>query len=84
MLQQAHEQRGDRLAVLAIPADLGVADFCAFLGGYLRAVREHGPTYSCALPTRQPWGSFPVLTLEARPSFALTALPAICPAQATL
>jgi hypothetical protein len=32
------EQRGERLAVLAIPADLGVADFCAFLGGYLRAV----------------------------------------------
>ena len=25
--------------MLAIPADLGVADFCAFLGGYLRAVR---------------------------------------------
>ena len=24
--------------MLAIPADLGVADFCAFLGGYLRAV----------------------------------------------
>ena len=35
---QVAEQRGERLAVLAIPADLGVADFCAFLGGYLRAV----------------------------------------------
>ena len=34
------EERGDRLAVLAIPSDMGVADFCQFLGGYLAGVRQ--------------------------------------------
>ena len=43
---QVAEQRGERLAVLAIPADLGVADFCAFLGGYLRAVSARKPECS--------------------------------------
>ena len=37
---QAADQRGDRLAVLAIPGDMGVADFCQFLGGYLVGVRQ--------------------------------------------
>lgn len=39
-LLQVPEERGDRLAVLAIPSDMGVADFCQFLGGYLAGVRQ--------------------------------------------
>jgi hypothetical protein len=34
------EGRCERLCVLALPADVGVADFCAFVGGYLPRVRE--------------------------------------------
>ena len=32
--------RGEQLAVLAIPSDMGVADVCRFLGGYLAGVRQ--------------------------------------------
>lgn len=34
------EGRSERLCVLAIPADMGVSDFCQFLGGYLPHVRH--------------------------------------------
>ncbi|KAK9808671.1 hypothetical protein WJX72_001734 [[Myrmecia] bisecta] len=34
------EDRGERLCVLSLPLDMGVADFCAFVGGYLPKVRE--------------------------------------------
>lgn len=34
------EGRSERLCVLAIPADMGIADFCRFVGGYLPAVRH--------------------------------------------
>ena len=34
------EGRCERLCILALPADLGVADLCVFVGGYLPRVRE--------------------------------------------
>ncbi|KAK9837153.1 hypothetical protein WJX81_006530 [Elliptochloris bilobata] len=34
------EGRCERLCILALPADMGVADLCAFVGGYLPRVRE--------------------------------------------
>lgn len=32
--------RGKRLCVHALPADMGVADFCSFVGAYLPSIRE--------------------------------------------
>ena len=32
--------RSERLCVLAMPLDMGVADFCSFVGGYLPKLRE--------------------------------------------
>ncbi|CAL8470200.1 g9742 [Coccomyxa elongata] len=32
--------RGDRLCVLALPADMGVAEFCSFVGAYLPQIKE--------------------------------------------
>ena len=34
------EGRSERLCVLALPLGMSVADFCAFVGGYLPSVRE--------------------------------------------
>ena len=34
------EDRCERLCMLALPAETGVADLCAFVGGYLPRVRE--------------------------------------------
>ncbi len=34
------EGRSERLCVLALPLGMCVADFCAFVGGYLPSVRE--------------------------------------------
>ena len=35
----AQENRGTQLCVLAIPADMGMADFCKFVGAFLPSVR---------------------------------------------
>ena len=35
--------RGKRLCVHALPADMGVADFCSFVGAYLPSIREYAP-----------------------------------------
>lgn len=32
--------RSERLCVLAMPLDMGVAEFCSFVGGYLPKLRE--------------------------------------------
>ncbi len=32
--------RGERLCVLALPADMGVAEFCSFVGAYLPQIKE--------------------------------------------
>lgn len=32
--------RENRLCVHALPADIGVADFCSFVGAYLPSIRE--------------------------------------------
>ena len=32
--------RSEHLCVLAMPVDMGVAEFCSFVGGYLPALRE--------------------------------------------
>ena len=34
------EGRSERLCVLALPLGMSVADFCAFVGGYLPSVRD--------------------------------------------
>ncbi len=39
-VKHTQEGRSERLCVLAIPADMGVSDFCQFLGGYLPHVRH--------------------------------------------
>ncbi len=32
--------RSERLCILAMPLDMGVAEFCSFVGGYLPKLRE--------------------------------------------
>ena len=50
--------RGDRLCVLALPADMGVAEFCSFVGAYLpqikemRLVRREGGRTACMVLLR--------------------------------
>jgi BRCA1-associated protein len=50
--------RGDRLCVLALPADMGVAEFCSFVGAYLphikdmRLVRREGGRAACMVLLR--------------------------------
>ena len=38
--ESLQEGRSERLCVLALPPGMCVADFCAFVGGYLPSVRE--------------------------------------------
>lgn len=39
-LQVVQVGRADRLCVLALPADMGVAEFCSFVGAYLPQIRD--------------------------------------------
>lgn len=38
-VHRGQEARGTMLCVLAIPADMGIADFCKFVGGFLPSIR---------------------------------------------
>ncbi len=50
--------RGDRLCVLALPSDMGVAEFCSYVGAYLpqikdmRLVRREGGRAACMVLLR--------------------------------
>lgn len=34
------EEHGEKVCVLSMPVDMGVAEFCSFVGAYLSSIRE--------------------------------------------